>query len=332
VGRGSGNWNGKEMEGEGAHGEPNGDDGFIAIVARGECTFAEKVRFAQAAGAVGVIVCDNVQGGARVTMESSGDTSDIVVPSVFLSLSDCTEVARAMEGAEKRGEEAVAGLCGGLGFELRPMSTYEAVMAALLSTLFICAVTKRLTNQRRSQQGRAAPYAAARRTTQRRRLAISEFLNLPTRVYTKEVKTPRGEGVQEGGEGMMPPKECAEEASDVEGTEEEESDIEGQQLLEQQRGDDHGEGEGEGEGEGSGEPSCSACVAVSESDPDGVPCVICLDNFEESDVLRVLPCRHEFHQPCVDRWFTEGRQFCPMCKWDFGEALDRPQEDPAAAV
>jgi len=279
----------------------------------------------EAGGAGGVIVCDNVREDT-LTMESSEDASDVAVPSVFLSYDDCVEVGRAMkeEGKRPGGGVVTASLCGGMGFELRPMSTEEAAMAAMLGTLFICAVSRRLANQRRSLQERMAPYAAARRTTHRRRLAISECLNLPTRTYTKGAPPAWGDGAtrREGsdvaGEGEGEAKEGEVEVEVEVEEAPEETDV---------RGDEE---EGAVAGAALEEgcmPSCSKAAAAvpapSESDPDGIPCVICLDNFEEGDVLRVLPCRHEFHQPCVDRWFKEGRQFCPMCKWDFVASLDQ---------
>jgi hypothetical protein len=30
---------------------------------------------------------------------------------------------------------------------------------------------------------------------------------------------------------------------------------------------------------------------------------------------RRLHCDHEFHKPCVDRWFTQS-VFCPVCRYD----------------
>lgn len=34
-------------------------------------------------------------------------------------------------------------------------------------------------------------------------------------------------------------------------------------------------------------------------------CYICLSAYEECDKIRVLPCHHEFHLLCVDKWLKE---------------------------
>lgn len=31
-------------------------------------------------------------------------------------------------------------------------------------------------------------------------------------------------------------------------------------------------------------------------------CVVCMSDFESRQLLRVLPCSHEFHGKCVDKW------------------------------
>ena len=31
-------------------------------------------------------------------------------------------------------------------------------------------------------------------------------------------------------------------------------------------------------------------------------CGICLERFEENEILRQFPCNHLYHRPCSDRW------------------------------
>lgn len=35
---------------------------------------------------------------------------------------------------------------------------------------------------------------------------------------------------------------------------------------------------------------------------DQTSCVVCMCDFEARQMLRVLPCSHEFHAKCVDKW------------------------------
>ncbi|KAL8499684.1 hypothetical protein ACS0TY_019599 [Phlomoides rotata] len=60
----------------------------------------------------------------------------------------------------------------------------------------------------------------------------------------------------------------------------------------------------------------------------GLECAICLLEFKDTDLLRLLPtCCHVFHQECIDLWL-ESHNTCPVCRRN----LTSPEAtSPAAA-
>jgi len=54
--------------------------------------------------------------------------------------------------------------------------------------------------------------------------------------------------------------------------------------------------------------------AATPSGGDEKECQICLSGFGPGDQIRVLPCMHTFHKPCVDEWLALGHNDCPLCK------------------
>lgn len=59
----------------------------IALIDRGTCFFIDKIRRAQLAGAIGVIMVNNLD-GPPIVMGGQGDTSDIRIPGVMIRLED----------------------------------------------------------------------------------------------------------------------------------------------------------------------------------------------------------------------------------------------------
>lgn len=57
---------------------------------------------------------------------------------------------------------------------------------------------------------------------------------------------------------------------------------------------------------------------------DQTSCVICMCDFEQRQLLRVLPCNHEFHAKCVDKWLKTNRT-CPICRGDASEYFNHSE-------
>ncbi|BFY98142.1 hypothetical protein BsWGS_01182 [Bradybaena similaris] len=62
-------------------------------------------------------------------------------------------------------------------------------------------------------------------------------------------------------------------------------------------------------------PAYRFSIEAARSESDQTSCVVCMCDFEAKQLLRVLPCSHEFHAKCVDKWLKTNRT-CPICRQD----------------
>jgi hypothetical protein len=52
---------------------------------------------------------------------------------------------------------------------------------------------------------------------------------------------------------------------------------------------------------------------VGTIDEESPSCTVCLCEYEGGDEMRRLPCGHDFHQACIDKWMTQHTT-CPICR------------------
>merc|ERR1719346_679164 len=59
-------------------------------------------------------------------------------------------------------------------------------------------------------------------------------------------------------------------------------------------------------------------LAAAENLGEQTKCLICLDEFNDGDDVKTLPCLHIYHQQCIERWLCTDNS-CPVCKTAIGD-------------
>lgn len=59
--------------------------------------------------------------------------------------------------------------------------------------------------------------------------------------------------------------------------------------------------------------------SASSRDSSNGNCVVCMSDYVNREKLRRLPCNHDFHAKCIDRWLKNNRT-CPVCREEVVES------------
>ncbi|KAM7501872.1 hypothetical protein LguiB_000776 [Lonicera macranthoides] len=57
--------------------------------------------------------------------------------------------------------------------------------------------------------------------------------------------------------------------------------------------------------------------AITRASDDELTCSICLEQAKRGELIRSLPCLHQFHANCIDPWLRQ-QGTCPVCKLTVG--------------
>ncbi|MCL7022463.1 hypothetical protein MKW94_015898 [Papaver nudicaule] len=58
--------------------------------------------------------------------------------------------------------------------------------------------------------------------------------------------------------------------------------------------------------------------ASAKAPEDELTCSVCLEQVNEGEIIRTLPCLHQFHSTCIDPWLRQ-QGTCPVCKFKANE-------------
>eukprot|EP00566_Odontella_aurita_P008165 CAMPEP_0113554096 /NCGR_PEP_ID=MMETSP0015_2-20120614/15964_1 /TAXON_ID=2838 /ORGANISM="Odontella" /LENGTH=670 /DNA_ID=CAMNT_0000455209 /DNA_START=119 /DNA_END=2131 /DNA_ORIENTATION=+ /assembly_acc=CAM_ASM_000160 len=254
----------------------------------------------------------------------------VTVGLVFVSLSSGQDLVQAIrdQTAESRSRGGPRILLDGYADSSFPSAigsplTWIVGILLLLAGFSCCSCLFTLRSER-SDQGDGENATVQRRRRDVILLTVEEVRTLPEVSYRANRKR-RG--------GYVPPPELG-------GTDCADSKSGGIEMSEQSVHNSSAGpplGLGEVDGVGLGEqpllPQQGDVAAEEEEEEDYLDdgcCTICIEEYEEGDRLRVLPCRHAFHSDCIMPWLTERSPTCPLCKAEF-EAVGGEEEEEEAS-
>lgn len=306
--------------------------GRIALVVRGGCSFSHKVRSAQERGASAVVVADGpvwrgdghvpqedededearqrdvlltmyspgehrwqtvFDRAHRVLLRVSDDTSDIHIPSTFISRASYLTIRDLMQNHTHTGDH--------LEVEIHPDDSWEWPLADMLLVVMLLPsvltlVTILLGRLRSSRQRKLD------------RAPSSVVLSLPERIWEPgafeksdcDSDSVRSELQADDGGEQAEPLPADRPVPDVDAT------------VPQSEPQGNPDFNAEAVSRSPRPPHVHSHPHLHYFSPD--ECSICLQNFVKGDPVRILPCGHLFHKTEVDDWLIKWKKVCPVCR------------------
>lgn len=66
-------------------------------------------------------------------------------------------------------------------------------------------------------------------------------------------------------------------------------------------------------------------------DKEDASCAICLSEYQPSEEIRFLPCKHHFHSDCIVQWLMTNKS-CPFCKLNIDEESEKNDKEAAPLI
>jgi len=58
---------------------------------------------------------------------------------------------------------------------------------------------------------------------------------------------------------------------------------------------------------------------INQTDNDTQRCSICQEKYNNYDLIKNLPCGHNYHMNCIFTWLCQRSVYCPICRKDCRE-------------
>eukprot|EP00184_Porphyridium_aerugineum_P006606 CAMPEP_0184699488 /NCGR_PEP_ID=MMETSP0313-20130426/5744_1 /TAXON_ID=2792 /ORGANISM="Porphyridium aerugineum, Strain SAG 1380-2" /LENGTH=459 /DNA_ID=CAMNT_0027158591 /DNA_START=313 /DNA_END=1692 /DNA_ORIENTATION=- len=280
--------------------------GSIVVLVRGNCEFGKKVYNMQQAGALGVVVVNFKSEGERLAnmkLNESSSIGTIIIPSLMVSWNEWELISKCREDNVTLSFTAD----GEAAFDMdygRDALNWAMMRGMGLWILFQCGVNMVRLKRRHSEM-------TAR---------VDAIEALPVCTYSRA----RREAASMSATGAV---RSGQQVSNRH------ADSGGRHTASSSHVHDGGESSDDNEdetirltGQGLNADTSVTMVGTTQgsSEEDDEPiCAICLDGFQDGDLVRQLECNHLYHKTCIDPWLHQSSA-CPTCKRDISNLPPAP--------